>query len=66
MVDSLTAREREVLALMARGDTNAAIAGELVISLDTVKKHVSRVLDKLGAINRTEAVDRARKLGLIP
>jgi LuxR family maltose regulon positive regulatory protein len=66
MVEPLTARESEVLTLMARGDTNAGIAAELVISLDTVKKHVSRVLDKLGAANRTKAADRARKLGLIP
>ena len=39
---------------------------ELVITLDTVKKHVSHVLGKLGAANRTEAVTRARELGLIP
>jgi LuxR family maltose regulon positive regulatory protein len=37
-----------------------------VVSLDTVKKHVSHVLDKLGASNRTEAVTRARELGLLP
>jgi len=43
-----------------------AIAGELVVSLDTVKKHVGHVLGKLGAANRTEAVARARELSLIP
>ena len=45
---------------------NQAIARELVVSLDTVKKHVGHVLGKLGAANRTEAVARARELGLIP
>ena len=41
-------------------------AGELVATLDTVKKHVGHVLGKLGAANRTEAVARARELSLIP
>ena len=65
LVDPLTARELEVLQLLAAGTTNQAIAGELVVSLDTAKKHVSHVLGKLGAANRTEAVARARQLGLI-
>ena len=43
----------------------AAVAAELVITLDTVKKHAGHVLDKLGAANRTEAAARARQLGLI-
>ena len=51
--------------MLAAGQSNQAIAGELVITLDTVKKHVSHVLGKLGAANRTEAVARARELGLI-
>ena len=42
------------------------LAGQLVVTLDTVKKHVSHILGKLGAANRTEAVTRARQLGLIP
>ena len=50
----------------AAGRSNQAIAGELVVSLDTVKKHVGHVLGKLGAANRTEAVARARELSLIP
>ena len=66
MVDQLTARELEVLGLLAAGRSNQAIAAELVVSLDTVKKHVTHVLDKLGAANRTEAVARARQLDLIP
>ena len=66
LVDQLTAREVEVLQLLAAGTANQAIAEELVLSLDTVKKHVGHVLDKLGAANRTQAVARARELGLIP
>ena len=62
----LTARELEVLVLLAAGAPNSRIAAELVVTLDTAKKHVSHVLGKLGAANRTEAVTRARQLGLIP
>ena len=65
LVEPLSARELEVLMLMADGRSNQAIASELVISLDTVKRHVSHVLDKLGAANRTQAVSRARDLGLL-
>ena len=66
VVDRLTSRELEVLQMLAAGKSNQAIAGQLVVTLDTVKKHVSHVLGKLGAANRTEAVSRARRLGLIP
>jgi LuxR family maltose regulon positive regulatory protein len=66
LVEQLTARELEVLSLLAAGTPNPRIAEELVVSLDTVKKHVSHLLDKLGATNRTEAVTRARQFGLIP
>ena len=65
LVDPLTSRELEVLADAARPGPNQAIASQLVVTLDTVKKHVSHVLGKLGAANRTEAVTRARELGLI-
>ena len=65
LVAPLSARELEVLALLATGKPNQTIAEELVISLDTVKRHVSHVLDKLGAANRTQAVTRARELGLL-
>ncbi len=64
-VASLTPREREVLALLARGLPNKAIAAELVISERTVKFHVSALLGKLGASNRTEAVRLAAQRGLI-
>ena len=66
LVEQLTARELEILVLLAAGAPNPRIAEQLVVSLDTVKKHVSHVLGKLGAANRTEAVTRARQLGLIP
>ena len=66
IVDPLTSRELEVLQMLAAGRSNQAIAGELVVTLDTVKKHVSHILGKLGAASRTEAVTRARQLGLIP
>jgi Bacterial regulatory proteins, luxR family len=51
---------------VAAGRSNQAIAAELVITIDTVKRHVTHILGKLGAANRTEAVARARALGLIP
>jgi LuxR family maltose regulon positive regulatory protein len=66
LIDPLTSRELEVLQMLAAGKSNQAIAGELVVTLDTVKKHVSHLLGKLGAANRTEAVSRARELSLIP
>jgi len=66
LVEQLTSRELEVLGMLAAGKSNQAIAGQLVVTLDTVKKHVSHVLGKLGAANRTEAVTRARELELIP
>jgi LuxR family maltose regulon positive regulatory protein len=65
LVEQLTGRELQVLGLLAAGRSNQRIAEQLVVSLDTVKKHVGRVLDKLGAANRTEAVARARELGLL-
>ena len=52
---ALTRRERDVLALMVDGLTNAEIAGQLVVSLSTVKTHVSSIIAKLGATSRTEA-----------
>ena len=66
LIDPLTSREHEVLTMLAAGRSNQAIARELVVTLDTVKKHVGHVLGKLGAANRTEAVARARELNLIP
>jgi two-component system, NarL family, response regulator LiaR len=62
---ALTNREMEVLRLLAQGKANREIAGELVISERTVKFHVSSIMSKLGAGNRTEAVSVAAQRGLI-
>src|SRR5581483_4129094 len=66
LAEPLTDRELDVLRLIAAGRSNQRIAHELVVALDTVKKHVTHVLGKLGAANRTEAAARARELGLLP
>lgn len=63
--DTLTPREREVLALLAEGLSNKAIADRLSISEHTAKFHVNAVLAKLGVQRRTEAVVRAARLGLV-
>lgn len=59
LIEALTARELQVLEMLAAGRSNQAIAGELVVTLDTVKKHVTHILAKLGATSRTDAVARA-------
>jgi LuxR family maltose regulon positive regulatory protein len=66
LVEALTDRELEVLRLLAAGKENQAIARELVVAVSTVKKHVTHILEKLGAANRTEATARAREFGLLP
>ena len=63
--DLLTARELDVLRLVAEGLPNKAIARRLSVSEHTVKFHVNALLGKLGAQSRTEAVVRARRLGLV-
>lgn len=62
----LTEREQEVLRLMARGLSNAEIATELILGLQTVKTHVANVLAKLNARDRTQAVIRAYESGFVP
>ena len=62
----ISGRELEVLALLAAGRSNKEIARRLDVSPNTVKTHVSRLLDKLEASRRTEAIVRARELGMIP
>jgi LuxR family maltose regulon positive regulatory protein len=63
--EPLTAREGEVLELLAAGLTNPEIAEQLVISAQTVKKHAGNIYGKLGVHTRTEAVTRARELSLL-
>lgn len=59
----LTEREREILACIARGDTNTEIAEQLTISLKTVRNHVSNIFNKLQVTNRAQAAIRARDAG---
>ncbi len=65
MLDELTAREREVLALLAEGLSNGEIAQRLFIGTTTVKDHVSTLLGKLGVTNRVQAAVRAHQWRLI-
>lgn len=61
----ITEREHEVLVLLAAGRSNKEIAARLDLSPNTVKTHIARLYEKLEAARRTEAVLRARELGLI-
>jgi len=63
--EPLSGRELEVLQLLARGASNLEVAQELVIAVDTVKRHVSHIFSKLGVQNRVQAVRQARELGLL-
>jgi LuxR family maltose regulon positive regulatory protein len=63
--DTLTARERDVLAMISQGFANKRIARTLEISPETVKSHVKRIFSKLAVGTRTEAVSRAGSLGLL-
>jgi ATP/maltotriose-dependent transcriptional regulator MalT len=63
--DPLSERELEVLNILASGKTNSEAAGDLFVSVGTVKSHTGNIYRKLGARNRAEALNRARELGLI-
>jgi LuxR family maltose regulon positive regulatory protein len=63
--EPLSERELQVLQLLAQGASNQEIAQELVIVIDTVKRHMSHILAKLGVQNRVQAVKRAHELGLL-
>lgn len=65
LTEGLTAREIQVLELLSEGLSNKAIAGRLGISDQTVKFHVAAISGKLGASNRTDAVRRAIRRGLV-
>lgn len=62
----ISKRELEVLKLMAEGLSNAEIAGRLFVSLNTIKTHASNLFIKLDASRRTQAIEKAKSLGLIP
>ena len=62
----LSERELEVLHELAAGHSNKEIAARLHVSPNTVKTHVARLFEKLGARRRTEAIHRARELGIVP
>ena len=62
----ITARELEILTLIARGFSNREIATQLFVSENTVKTHCGRAFEKLGAARRTQAVQRGKELGLLP
>ncbi len=66
MIEHLTARELEVLKLIAAGDSNQTIAEKLVITVSAVKKHTGNIFGKLNVNSRTQAVVCARQLGLLP
>jgi LuxR family maltose regulon positive regulatory protein len=65
LVDPLSARELEVLRLLADGASNADIARKLVISLNTTKKHITHIFEKLGVTDRGDAARRGKELGLV-
>jgi DNA-binding CsgD family transcriptional regulator len=62
----ISARELEVLHALAAGHSNKEIAARLSVSPNTVKTHVARLFEKLGAKRRTDAINRARELGIVP
>lgn len=62
----ISKRELEVLLLMAKGYSNQEIADQLFVSLNTIKTHISKLLEKLEASRRTQAIQKARDLGIIP
>jgi LuxR family maltose regulon positive regulatory protein len=66
LIEPLSERELEVLRLIAEGLTNPEIASRLFLSLHTIKAHARHIYGKLGVRNRTQAVAKARALGVLP
>jgi LuxR family maltose regulon positive regulatory protein len=65
LIDPLSQRELEVLRLIADGATNREIADQLVLTVNTVKRHISNIFGKLQVGNRAQAIARARQMDLL-
>jgi ATP/maltotriose-dependent transcriptional regulator MalT len=65
LLDPLSERELEVMSLLAGGASNYEIGEQLVVAISTVKRHVSNIFSKLSVSSRTQAVARAREIGLL-
>jgi LuxR family maltose regulon positive regulatory protein len=65
LIEPLSARELEILGLVADGLSNSQIAGKIIVTVGTVKKHLNNIYGKLGVASRTQAIARGRKLGLL-
>jgi LuxR family maltose regulon positive regulatory protein len=65
LVESLSARELEILRLIGAGRSNQAIANRLIVAVGTVKKHINNIYGKLDVQSRTQALARARELDLL-
>ena len=65
LLDPLTPRELEIMRLICKGYSNPEIASELVVTINTIKKHTSNIYGKLGVRSRTQAIARAHELGLV-
>ena len=64
LLDPLTPRELEIMRLIGKGYSNPEIASELVVTINTIKKHTSNIYGKLGVRSRTQAIARAQELNL--
>ncbi len=65
LLDPLTPRELEIMRLICKGYSNPEIASELVVTINTIKKHTSNIYGKLGVRSRTQAIARAQQLNLL-
>ena len=65
LLDPLTSRELEIMRLIGKGYSNPEIASELMVTINTIKKHTSNIYGKLGVRSRTQAIARAHELNLL-